>query len=49
MEVAPLAVRQIAWWTAAASALIGLILVFNLTGLAKLVGILFYFLPSTVL
>jgi predicted cobalt transporter CbtA len=49
MEVGPLAVRQIAWWLVAASAVIGSIVVFSQTGLAKLVGILFFFVPATVL
>ena len=49
MEMAPLGARQIAWWTAAVSAVIAFILVFKLTWPSKLVGILFFFVPATVL
>jgi len=48
MEVAPLALRQIAWWVTAASAVIGFILLFNLTGLGKLAGVLFFILPTAI-
>jgi predicted cobalt transporter CbtA len=48
MEVAALALRQIAWSVAAVSAIIGFILLFSLTGPAKLVGVLFFVLPTGI-
>ena len=48
MEVAPLAVRQIAWWGSVVSAAIGFILIFALTRFAKFVGLLFFLLPMAV-
>src|SRR5215472_10341108 len=48
MEVGPIALRQIAWWVTTASAAIGFILLFDLTGLAKLAGVLFFILPAAI-
>jgi predicted cobalt transporter CbtA len=48
MEVAPLAVRQVAWWESVVSATIGFILLFTLTRFAKLAGVLFFVLPVAV-
>ena len=48
MEVASLALRQTAWLVAVASAVIGIILIFYLSGLARLSGFLFLVLPGVV-
>ena len=48
MEVASLALRQTAWLTAVASTVIGSILFFYLSGLARLSGLLFLVLPGVV-
>ncbi|MDO8434009.1 MAG: CbtA family protein [Candidatus Binatus sp.] len=48
MEVASLAIRQTGWLVAVASAMIGITLVFCLSGLARLSGLLFLVLPGVV-
>ena len=48
MEVASLPLRQTAWLVAVASAVIGIILFFYLSGLARLSGLLFFVLPGVV-
>ncbi|MGO9602412.1 MAG: CbtA family protein [Candidatus Binataceae bacterium] len=48
MEVASLALRQTGWLVAVASAVIGIILIFYLSGLARLSGLLFLVLPAVV-
>ena len=48
MEVAPLALRQTAWWVSAVSAAVGFILLAILPKLAKLAGVVFYLMPAAV-
>ena len=48
MEVAALAFRQIACCVAVVSAIIGFILLFNVSGPAKLVGVRFFVLPTGI-
>jgi cobalt transporter subunit CbtA len=48
MGVASLLLRQTGWLVAVTSTIIGLVMIYNATGLAKLVGILFLFLPIIV-
>lgn len=48
MEVAPLILRQTGWLVAVTSTIIGFVLIYNATGLAKLAGILFLVLPAIV-
>ncbi|MGO9452202.1 MAG: CbtA family protein [Candidatus Binataceae bacterium] len=48
MEVASLALRQTGWLVAVASTVTGIILIFYLSGLARLSGLLFLVLPGVV-
>jgi predicted cobalt transporter CbtA len=48
MELAPLLLRQVAWLTAAISAIVGLVLICKAKGAAKFAGIMIVALPSIV-
>jgi cobalt transporter subunit CbtA len=48
MQVAPLILRQTGWLMMTISAMMGLVLLFYFTGLARLAGILFFVIAATV-